>query len=113
MRLKITLFPQTVPTVIPVNYNHLVYAEIGDKIKRHNDAFKGDRRLKNLGIFKERFRIYTFSFLRFKNFLIENDEVILTNPEEFNFFHLITFWFIYRGISSCIFKGREFQSWGC
>ena len=78
MRLKITLFPQTVPTVIPVNYNHLVYAEIGDKIKRHSDAFKGDRRLKNLGIFKERFRIYTFSFLRFPQ------KIKKGNPWNFN-----------------------------
>ena len=109
MRLKITLFPQTVPTVIPVNYNHLVYAEIGDKIKRHNDAFKGDRRLKNLGIFKERFRIYTFSFLRFKNFLIENDEVKLTNPEEFNFFISSPFGSFIEGLALAFLRDGNFR----
>ncbi|CUS79376.1 CRISPR-associated endoribonuclease Cas6 [Candidatus Kryptobacter tengchongensis] len=86
MRLKITLSTQSIPVSIPVNYNHFIYAELRDKIKRHSDAFKSDKRLKDLGIFKDRFRIYTFSFLRFKSFLIESEEIKLTSQDEFNFF---------------------------
>lgn len=112
MRLKITLFPQYIPTVIPVNYNHFVYAEIGDKIRRHSDVFKSDKRLKNLGIFKERFRVYTFSFLRFKNFSIENDQIKLTSPEEFNFFVSSPFSSFIEGLTLAFLRDGNFRVCG-
>lgn len=86
MRLKISLSAQTFPVSIPVNYTHLVYADIKEKIKRHSDVFSNDKALKKLGILSGRFRVYTFSFLRFKNFVIEGEMINLTSPEDFNFF---------------------------
>jgi CRISPR-associated endoribonuclease Cas6 len=87
MRLKITLSAQHFPVTIPANYNHLLYAEIRSKIKKHGDIFAGDKRLRRLGILKDKFRIYTFSFLRFKNFMITDDAKIKINqPDDFNFF---------------------------
>lgn len=86
MRLKISLSAQTTPVSIPVNYNYFVFGEIREKIERHSDVFKGYKNLKKLGIFERRFRVYTFSFLRFKNFTIENDRINLLGSEDFNFF---------------------------
>lgn len=108
MRLKVTLTVQNIPTSIPVNYNHLIYSEIREKIKRHSDAFK-DKRLKELGIFNERFRVYTFSFLRFKNFLIESEEIKLTSDEEFNFFISSPFNSFIEGIAIAFLREGNFK----
>ena len=87
MRLKITLSAQHFPVSVPVNYNHLLYAEIRGKIKKHSDIFAQDKNLKRLGILKDKFKVYTFSFLRFKNFIITDDAKIkLNHPDDFNFF---------------------------
>ncbi len=86
MRLKISLSAQTIPVSIPANYNYFLFSEIREKIKRHSDVFKGDKSLKKLGIFEGKFKVYTFSFLRFKNFTIENDRISLLSSEDFNFF---------------------------
>jgi CRISPR-associated endoribonuclease Cas6 len=86
MRLKISLSAQTFPVSIPVNYTHLIYADIKEKIKRHSDVFGNYKTLKKLGILSGRFRVYTFSFLRFKNFIIDGEKISLTSPEDFNLF---------------------------
>lgn len=109
MRLKITLSPRFTPVSIPINYNHFIYAEIKNKIKEHSDVFKSDKRLKGLGIFKERFRIYTFSFLRFKNFLIEGEEIKLTSPDEFNFFISSPFGSFIEGVALTFLRDGNFK----
>ncbi len=87
MRLKVTLSAQHFPVTLPVNYNHLLYAGIKEKIIKHSDIFSGDKRLRRLGILEGSFRIYTFSFLRFKNFMITEDAKIKLNQlDDFNFF---------------------------
>lgn len=109
MRLKITLSTQSIPVSIPVNYNHLVFAEIKNKIKKHSDVFKDDKNLKRLGIFKDKFRVYTFSFLRFKNFTIENEQIKLTNPEDFNFFISSPFNSFIEGIALAFLRDGIFK----
>lgn len=86
MRLKISLSAQAIPVSIPVNYTYLVFSEIRNKIKRHSDAFSSDKNLKRLGILSGSFKVYTFSLLRFKDFVIEGEKINITSPEDFNFF---------------------------
>ncbi len=109
MRLKITLSTQSVPVSIPVNYNHLVFAEIRNKMKKHSDVFKEDKNLKRLGIFKDKFRVYTFSFLRFKNFIIENEQIKLTCAEDFNFFISSPFNSFIEGIALAFLRDGNFK----
>jgi CRISPR-associated endoribonuclease Cas6 len=86
MRLKIVLEPESSNMSIPVNYNHLVAKSLRKKIKKNADVFRKYSELRDLGVLTGRFDIFTFSFLKFKNFTIEGNKIIIPSKDVFNFF---------------------------